>query len=129
MKKKWMHTALAVATCVPLLAGCAGTKPNGGTGKYTVTYYDSDGTTVLLEQSVSPNGKAYDWTPSKSGYDFVDWYTTTEMNVPYEFDTAINSDVKIYAKFGTATPDEVKFTVTYYGADGTSKLMEQAEAK
>ena len=60
-----------------------------------------------MEQSVSPNGKAYDWTPSKSGYDFVDWYTTTEMNVPYEFDTAINSDVKIYAKFGTATPDEV----------------------
>lgn len=129
MKKKWMHTALAVATCVPLLAGCAGTKPNGGTGKYTVTYYDSDGTTVLLEQSVSPNGKAYDWTPSKSGYDFVDWYTTTEMNVPYEFDTAINSDVKIYAKFGTATPDEVKFTVTYYGEDGSSKLMEQAVAK
>ncbi|MDE7084094.1 MAG: InlB B-repeat-containing protein, partial [Clostridia bacterium] len=116
--------------CVPLtFGGCA--KGSGGGGKYTVTYYDSDGTTILLEQSVSPNGKAYDWTPSKSGYEFVDWCTTTELNVPYEFDRAINSDVKIYAKFGpeTSTPTANKYTVTYYGEDGSTKLMEQAVEK
>lgn len=130
-RKKFFCAALAVATCVPLLAsGCAGNSAGGGgNGKYTVTYYDSDGTTVLLEQSVSPNGKAYDWTPSKSGMEFVDWYTNTELNVPYQFDTAINSDVKIYAKFGTATPGEVKFTVTYYDADGSTKLLEQSVGK
>ena len=129
-KKKLLCAALAVATCVPLtLGGCA--KGSGGGGKFTVTYYDSDGVTVLLEQSVSPNGKAYDWTPSKTGYEFVDWCTTTELNVPYEFARAILSDVKIYAKFGpeSTKPESNRYTVTYYGEDGTTKLLEQAVEK
>lgn len=129
-KKKLLCAALAVATCVPLtLGGCA--KGSGGGGKFTVTYYDSDGVTVLLEQSVSPNGKAYDWTPSKTGYEFVDWCTTTELNVPYEFDSAITSDVKIYAKFGpeSTKPESNRYTVTYYGEDGTTKLLEQSVEK
>ncbi len=124
-KKKLLCSAVALATCIPMLAGCTGgNTTGGGTDKYTVTYYDSDGTTVLLEQSVSPNGKAYDWSPSKDGYEFVDWYTTSGMTVPYDFSTAINSNVSIYAKFGTKQSEPVKYSVTYYGYED-EKLMSQ----
>ncbi len=48
-KKKLLCSAVALATCIPMLAGCTGgNTTGGGTDKYTVTYYDSDGTTVLL---------------------------------------------------------------------------------
>lgn len=130
MKKKgWAYSALAAALCVPALAGCAS---KAGDKAYTVTYYDSDGTTVLLEQTVKPDGKAYDWTPSKQGKVFDDWYATSDLSVAYDFSAAINSDVNIYAKFGDETPAPVpdkSYKVSYINADGTTKLMEQAVEK
>lgn len=127
MKKKgWAYSALAAAMLLPAMAGC--TTKAGNTG-YTVTYYDSDGTTVLLEQTVKPDGKAYDWTPSKTGLTFDDWYTNTDMNVPYDFTQAINSDVKLYAKFETAVVPDESYTVSYYDADGTTQLMRQSVDK
>lgn len=126
-KKKLLFSAVALATCIPMLAGCTGgNTTEGGTEKFTVTYYD--GTTVLLEQSVSPNGKAYDWSPSKDGYEFVDWYTTSGMTVPYDFTKAINSDVSIYAKFGTKQSEPVKHSVTYYGYEGETLFSQTVDA-
>jgi len=127
-KKKLLYSAVALATCIPMLAGCTGGNAPESSGKYTVTYYDSDGTTVLLEQSVSSNGKAYDWSPNKNGYEFLDWYTTTGMNVPYDFNTAINSDVSIYAKFETKQSEPVKYSVTYYGYEGETLMSQTVEA-
>ena len=123
-KKRIACFAVAAAMCVPSLAsGCA----TGG-GGYTVTYYDSDGTTVLLEQTVKSNGKAYDWTPSKDGLVFEDWYTTADLTVPYNFSESINSDVKIYAKFGTSSVTD-SYKVSFVESDGVTKLMEQSVDK
>lgn len=128
-KKKFICSALALATCLPMaLAGCSsGGGKDTGDGKLTVTY--QDGETVLLEQSVSSNGKAYDWTPTKEGYVFDDWYTTTAMNVPYDFTGTVTADTVLYAKFEAVTPSPVKYAVTFYDADGTTALMEQQVAE
>lgn len=40
--------------------------------KYTITYYDSDGTTLLNTESLA-YGTIPSYRPTKSGYDFVDW--------------------------------------------------------
>ncbi len=123
-KKKLICAAIAMATALPLaFAGCS--NGGGGTsdGKLTVTYYD--GSTALLEQSVESGGKAYEWKPSKDGYKFDDWYTTTEMNVAYDFTKGITADTVLYAKFVPVTPAPVKHAVTFYDADGNAVLMEQ----
>ena len=39
---------------------------------YTITYYDSDGTTVLKTESLA-YGTVPSYTPTKSGYDFAGW--------------------------------------------------------
>lgn len=125
-KKRYLLATLAMSACLPLaLAGCGGGGDSGDTSanKYTITYYDGD--TVLLEQTVDPNGKAYDWTPTKSGQDFVDWYTTDNGNDEFNFSTAINANTSIYAKFKPSTPaPAAKKTVTYY--DGDTVLLAQS---
>lgn len=126
-KKRMICAAIAMATALPIaLAGCN----NGGGGtadsRLTVTYYD--GSTALLEQAVESGGKAYDWTPAKEGYRFEDWFTTTEMTVPYDFTKGITADTVLYAKFvpvTPVTPDPVKHAVTFYDSDGTTVLMQQ----
>lgn len=45
---------------------------------YTVTYYDSDGTTVLKTESL-PYGSMPSYTPEKDGYMFTGW--TTELTI------------------------------------------------
>lgn len=128
MKKKMLVvSALTAALCLPTLAGCATKNTGGGSTGYTVTYYDSDGTTILLEQTVKPSGKAYDWTPTKEGLTFDDWYTTVDMDVAYDFTKAIDGDVKLYAKFETAVVPVESYEVTYL--DGESPLMRQSVEK
>lgn len=123
MKRKtkvFTAAAVALAMCMPM-AAC--TEGNGTGGKHTVTYYDSDGVTVLLEQTVAADGKAYDWSPRKDGYQFDDWYTTSDFSAEYDFDSAVTQDIKIYAKFTTSPAPIVNYTVTY--VDGTETLMKQ----
>ena len=123
--KVFTATAVALAMCMPL-AACTDGDGKGGVTKYTVTYYDQDGVTVLMEQSVSPEGKAYEWTPTKAGYEFDDWYTTTGFNVEYDFNSAVTGNLNVYAKFETAATPIKNFTVTYF--DGNETLMKQTVA-
>lgn len=116
--KMFTAAAVALAMCMPM-AAC--TETTGG--KHTVTYYDSDGVTILLEQSVANDGKAYDWSPKKDGYEFADWYTSADFSAEYDFTSAVTEDIKIYAKFTTAPTPEVNYTVTY--VDGNETLMKQ----
>ena len=123
--KVFTATAVALAMCMPL-AACTDGEGKGGVTKYTVTYYDQDGVTVLMEQSVSPEGKAYEWTPTKAGYEFDDWYTTTGFNVEYDFNSAVTGNLNVYAKFETAATPITNYTVTYF--DGNETLMKQTVA-
>ncbi len=93
--------------------------------KNTVTYYDGD--TVLLEQSVEENGKAYNWTPVKAGMEFKGWVTTKDGTTAFDFDGEITTDTNLYATFEEATVPEIKNIVTYY--DGDTVLLKQSVDK
>ena len=54
-------------------------------GKHTVTFYDSDGTTVLDTVTVADGETAEPVEVSKDGYIFTGWYATPQMNHDYDF--------------------------------------------
>ncbi len=80
-----------------------------------------------MEQSVESGGNAYDWTPTKEGYVFDDWYTTATMNVVYDFSQSITADTALYAKFVAETPVASEYSVTFY--DGDDVLLKQSVAE
>lgn len=101
---------------------------------YTITYYDSDGTTVLATKSVA-YGSVPSYTPTKDSYDFVGWqpsltavtgeasYIAT-WNKKAAFATATWAEIAEICEAGNASTsfkvgDEKTFTVTY--ADGSTE--------
>lgn len=75
---------------------------------YTITFYDSDGTTVLTTQSVA-YGSTPSYTPTKDGYDFDGWEPAL---------AAVTGEASYYAQwkakaaFGTATWAEISAITT-----------------
>ena len=90
---------------------------------HTVTVYDSNRTTVLAtlkkahKSTIDMNKEMPKYT-APEGYEFLGW-VLLEDGTPFNFNTQITRDYKLYAKIGsTAT-----YTVTYYpnGGSGTMK--------
>lgn len=104
---------------------------------YTITYYDSDGTTVLETESLA-YGSMPSYQPSKDGYIFNGWtadvaevtgdssYTAKWTSAP-TFSTASWAEIKAVADAGQAKSvysvgDKRTETITY--ADGTTETVE-----
>jgi uncharacterized repeat protein (TIGR02543 family) len=78
--------------------------------KYTVTFKNETGS-VLSTQNINYGASAI--TPkslTKSGYTFIGWYKTLSSSTPFNFNTAINSNITLYGRFAknTTTPSSVK---------------------
>lgn len=82
---------------------------------YTVTF-NTDGGTSIPNQTINYGGKIVKPTnPSKTGYDFIGWYTGVDYGTSFNFDTPITGNVTVYAKF------QIKvFTITFNSNGGTS---------
>ncbi|MBP3840523.1 MAG: InlB B-repeat-containing protein [Bacilli bacterium] len=67
---------------------------------YTVTF-NTNGGTNITSQTIKEDEKAIrpSEDPTKSGYNFIDWYTTSSYTKVFDFDTPITSDITIYARF------------------------------
>lgn len=71
---------------------------------YTVTFddmvEDTENQTVTVEagKTVSDSG-AEVTKPTREGYTFVSWYTSTEYTTEFDFDTPIKEDMTVYAKW------------------------------
>lgn len=101
-----------------------------------VTYYD--GASALLEQSIAPNEKAYNWTPSKKGYKFDGWYRDSALSEAFDFTAGITTPTSIYAKFSldleesavqlpvTLAADGKTFTYGFAGDETTVSIGEKA---
>ncbi|CAM4188287.1 InlB B-repeat-containing protein [Saccharibacillus endophyticus] len=71
--------------------------------KYTVSFDSNEGSAVE-DQKVSPGGKASaPSTPTWEGYKFEGWYSDNILTNPYDFNTVVNADLTLYAKW-TYTP-------------------------
>ena len=87
----------------------------------TVTFYDSNGTTVLSDYTQTvPYNTAISkpvTNPSKTGYTFSNWYTAATGGSVVSFPLTITANTSIYARWTAHT-----YTVNYYvnGGTGTS---------
>ena len=121
MKKatKWIGLVIASAVCVTsvaMLAACNDTK----TEEYTVTFYD--GTTILDTQKVKEGEMATKWTPTKTDYNFVDWYATPNFAHLFKFDEPITENKSAFAQWVSVNQSED--TREYYiVGSGTSPIL------
>ncbi len=95
-------------------------KGGGETEKYTVTF-DSQGGTEVEPQTVNKDEKVTEpEAPTKSGYTFGGWYEEASCDTEYDFDTAVTSDLTLYAKWTAKGGGETeKYTVTFDSQGGT----------
>ena len=88
---------------------------------YTVTF-DSDGGSAVNAQLVNAGGtvtKPAD--PTKEGFTFDSWLK--EDGTAFDFNTAINADITLKAKWNEQEAPEVEsFTVTFAAGEGTGSM-------
>ena len=62
--------------------------------------FDSGGGSAITAQTVGEYGKAVKpEDPVREGYDFLGWYMNSEKTKAYPFDSVVNSDLTLYAKW------------------------------
>lgn len=84
-----------------------------GITNYNVSFFDGDEEYTNLTTKVEENGKLIRPTdPEKEGYVFAGWYTDLEFKEPYNFDSSVTNNLKLYAKFEEAAAVETQ-TVTF----------------
>lgn len=101
----------------------AGTDEDNGdsaTNVHTVTFYDSDGTTVLDTVEVEDQGCVSEYTPEKDDTVFVGWFATPQMSHRFDFSTAITQDTSVFAGFVTYEEDTREFAIV---GSGTSPVL------
>lgn len=52
-------------------------------------------------------------SPTLDGYEFMGWYTTTDTDTPFNFETTIFEDTTLYAKWIKEGTEITKYTVTF----------------
>ena len=88
---------LSVACFASCLGGNDGGENEGG-DKVTVSWYQ--GSKLLKEESIDKGSKVTSWTPGAvEGKDFTGWFKEASLTQEFDFDTAINEDTDIFAKY------------------------------
>ena len=74
------------------------TPPADDSDKVTVCWYQ--GSKLLKEDKVAKGTKLTTWTPpAVQGKDFTGWYAEASLSQEFDFETAINADTDIFAKY------------------------------
>lgn len=103
-------TNIYAADAIPAVTGnatySAKFQANPGIKTYYVTFKSETGSKTIFTQTVTEGGKATapEATPEKAHnsvyhYVFAGWYTATEGGAVYDFNTAVNANVTVYARF------------------------------
>ena len=82
--------------------------------------FDSNGGSAVEAQTVPFGEKAAKPAdPTRTGYSFAGWYTDESFSQAFDFNTALESSITLYAKW-TAVPS---------GSDGTEPETKKPETK
>lgn len=85
---------------------------------FTVTY-NTDGGTEIEPVTVTDGGTITEPTaPTKDGYNFSGWYSDSGLTTLYDFNTAVTSDITLYAKW--IEIPVTTYTVTFETNGGSS---------
>lgn len=83
--------------------------------------FDTQGGTVIEDVTVANGDTVSEPTnPTKAGYLFKGWYTTTDYDTPFSFKTPITGDTTIYAEWEADTSTPTTFTLTFNSNSGSS---------
>ena len=91
---------------------------------YTVTF-DSNGGSMIDSLSVRKNTTtAEPAAPTRAGYSFGGWYSDEDITTAFDFDTPINSDITLYAKWTPDSSDPAAVTLASgsLGTAGDTKI-------
>lgn len=85
-----------------------------------VTFYDSDGKTVLSEAEVKNGEQLEEYIPEKDGYTFAGWFATPQMSHRFDFAQEITGDTELFAGFVSYVEDTRSFAIV---GSGTSPAL------
>ena len=84
--------------------------------KVTVTFNMNGHGTQIAAESVTPGEKVTKPTdPTETGYTFKGWYSESTLTNEYSFDSAVNSDITLYAKW-----EINQYTITFANTGDTT---------
>lgn len=131
MKKGKTGLLVATMLVVAVLGGCGSKQEadvsiadsqNQEAESFTVTFYDSDGTTVLDTKEVVAGGYVEEFEPQKEGYTFAGWYGTPQMSHSFDFETEITADTSVFAGFVSYQEDTRSWAIV--GSGSSAALIE-----
>jgi len=98
MKKRYI-LMIALCSMLSLFVSC-----NGSVGEMLFSVYkvrfDSNGGTAVQAQTVKEGEKATKPTdPTKDGFIFINWTTDEDGTEEYDFESAVNADITLYAQW------------------------------
>lgn len=113
-----------IICAMAVFTACETTQEENSPVEYTVTF-DSNGGSAVKAQTVEQGKKVVlPAEPTKDNCDFVGWYT--EDNKPYDFDSAVNANFTLYAKWQEIKP-AVTYTVTFDANGGSAVKSQEVE--
>lgn len=89
---------------------------------FTVSYDTSGAGSVPDEPVLNGMKASQPADPEKASYLFVGWYTEAGFKNKYSFDTPVTSDIKLYARFVSAIPEDPEFKVSFEPGEGAEKI-------
>ncbi len=108
MKKKLTRALLAclLVLTVVLVCGCEKAPDPTEPAKWKVTFFDSDGKTVLQEVEVADGETVTAPELSKEGYIIEGFYATPALMVEFDFTAAIKEDTAVFVAWQSSIVDE-----------------------
>ena len=90
--------------------------------KHTVTYETNGGTEISARKVTDGNAFSAPTAPTKAGYVFEGWYSDAKLAEEYNFNSAVKSDLTLYAKWSPLTKYSVSDgygnKISFYSEDG-----------
>lgn len=91
---------------------------------YTVTFQTNGGSSIE-SQTVEEGAQAVrPANPTKNGFTFGNWYADAELTTVFDFDTPINNDITLYAKWLDPNDPNTIFTIRF-NSNGGSVIEDQ----
>lgn len=106
MKKNWTKALLACLLVVTMLVICGCEQKQDAPTMRKVTFYESDGKTVIQELEVE-DGKTVTLPElTKEGYIVEGYYATPALKVPFDAGVAITEDTSVFVAWQSSVVDQ-----------------------
>ncbi len=90
--------------------------------KYTVKF-DTRGGSEMTAQTVEKGGYAtVPEAPEREGFEFLGWYENASVSKEWDFDTPVNRDITLYAKWTELSDVSLSTARKYFNNDGGIRL-------